>query len=200
VLEELTALMQDDYERVGWSLPSASAIHDPEVKKTLLTALAGFINRPDSPASGDELTCMIAMEVLRRLSPALMMVNFSDVEAAHNGTYSLHVAGIRRVDALVLRLWETIRSLPQYAGRTTYVVMPEFGRDPDGSTSNGFFNHRTNTPVNRMVWMMALGAGVAKPGVVEREIRQIDLAPTLATRLGVECRRAAGSVIPELAG
>jgi hypothetical protein len=199
LLEELTAVMQDDYERVGWRLPSASSIHDPEVKKTLLTALANFINGPDSPTSGDELTCMVAMEVLRRISPSLMMMNFSDMEAAHNGTYSLHLAGIRRSDALALRLWEFIESLPQYAGRTTFVVMPEFGRDPDGSTSNGFFNHRSNTDTNRLVWMMVLGEAVRQPGVVEREIRQIDVAPTLATWLRVECRRATGSVIPEFA-
>ena len=51
--------------------------------------------------------------------------------------------------------------------------MPEFGRDPDGSTSNGFFNHRSNTDTNRLVWMMVLGEAVRKPGVVEREMRQI---------------------------
>ena len=71
------------------------------MKRTLLTALANFINGPDSPTSGDELTSMIASEVMRRISPGLLMVNFSDVEAAHNGAYSLHLAGIRRADGLV---------------------------------------------------------------------------------------------------
>ena len=128
------------------------------MKKTLLMALANFINGPGSPTSGDELTCMIAIEVLRRYLPGLMMVNFSDVgKPASNGTYSLHLAGIQRTDGLVLRLWESLEgSLPQYGGRTTFVVMPEFGRDPDGSTSNGFFNHRSDTggETNGLVWMM----------------------------------------------
>jgi len=44
LLEELTAVMQDDYERIGWSVPSPSAILDPEVKKAFLTALADFIH------------------------------------------------------------------------------------------------------------------------------------------------------------
>ncbi len=83
--------------------------------------------------------------------------------------------------------------------RTTLVVMPEFGRDPDGSSSNGFFNHRTNTEENRLAWMMVLGQAVRKPGRMEREVRQIDLAPTLGTILGVECRQAEGRVLPEFA-
>jgi len=200
LLEELTAVMQDDYERIGWSVPSSSAVMDPAVKNMFLTALAAFINGPDSPTSGDELTWFVATEVLKRVSPAILVVNLSDVEVAHSGTYSLHLAGIRRTDALIYRLWNVLQSLPEYRDNVTMVIVPEFGRDPDGSSTNGFFNHRTDTSTNRMVWAMILGAAVRKPAVVEREVRQIDLAPSLGALLGVECTRAAGRVLTEFAG
>ncbi len=101
LLEELTTVMQDDYERIGWSVPSPSAILDPEIKQAFLSALADFIHGPDSPVSGDELTYFVATEVLRRVAPSVLVVGFSDVEVAHSGTYSLHLGGIRRNDLLV---------------------------------------------------------------------------------------------------
>jgi len=200
LLEELTAVMQDDYERIGWSVPSPSAIMDPELKKVFLAALAQFINGPDSPTSGDELTWFVATEVLRRVSPAVLVMNFSDVEVAHSGTYSQHLGGIRRNDALIYRLWNFLQALPNYRNNVTMVVMPEFGRDPDGTSTNGFFNHRSNTTSNRVAWTMVLGAAVRKPVIIEREVRQIDIAPSIGALLDVNCSQAAGRVLREFQG
>ncbi len=200
LLEELTTIMQDDYERIGWSIPSQSAIMDPELKKVFLAALADFINGPNSPTSGDDLTWFVASEVLRRVSPAVLVMNFSDVEVAHSGTYSLHLSGIRNNDALIYRLWNFLQTLPDYRNNVTMAVMPEFGRDPDGATTNGFFNHRSNTSSNRMSWAMILGAAVRKPAIIPREVRQIDFAPSFGALLGVNCSRAAGQVLKEFEG
>jgi hypothetical protein len=198
ILQEMTAVLETDYERIGWGVPSSSTFQDPEVKKTFVTALANFIHGPDAPASGDELTFLIAREVLQRISPAILMVNFSDVEVAHSGSYSLHLGGIHRADTLCYRLWQFIQSNAELSPNTTLVIMNEFGRDPDGSGTNGFFNHRTNTECCRMAWSMVLGPASKKPQVVERAIRQIDMAPSIARWLGLEAEKSAGSMIPEL--
>ncbi len=197
LLEELTDVMQQDYERIGWEVPGPAATMEPQLKQTFLTALADFMKGPDSATSGDELTLMVASEVLRRVEPAFLMINFSDVEVAHFGVYSAHVAGIRRTDTLCYRLWNLLQSLPAYADKTALVIMPEFGRDPDGSTTNGFFNHRTNTEENRVTWMMVLGPPARKPAFLERPVRHIDLAPSLSAFLGVECTQSTGEMLPE---
>jgi hypothetical protein len=197
LLEELTAVMQDDYERIGWNVASPSAIMDPQLKQAFMAALANFIHGPEAPTSGDELTCLVAQEVLRRVSPAVLMVNFSDMEVAHSGTYSLYLRGIRKADILVHRLWEFLQTLPDYKDQVTMAIMSEFGRDPDGSSTNGFFNHRSNTAANRCTWMMVLGKAVSKPAVIERPVRQISMAPSLAALLGVSCRYADGSLLDE---
>jgi hypothetical protein len=137
--------------------------------------------------------------VLDRLAPSMLMMNFSDVEVAHSGSYSLHVGGIRRSDLLCHRLWEFIQSRPELKATTTLVIMNEFGRDPDGSSTNGFFNHRTNTECCRMAWSMVLGTAVRKPQVVESTIRQVDMAPTIGSWMGVECEKSEGRPLPELA-
>ncbi len=108
LLQEMTEVLETDYERIGWGVPSTSAFQDPEVKKTLVSALTDFIRGPGAPVSGDELTFLIAREVLARIGPALLMINFSDVEVAHSGAYSLHLGGIRRADTLCHRLWQFI--------------------------------------------------------------------------------------------
>jgi len=197
LLEELTDVMQQDYERIGWDVPGPAATMDPQLKQTFLTALANFMKGPDSATSGDELTLMVASEVLRRVEPAFLMINFSDVEVAHFGVYSAYLAGIRRIDALCFRLRSLLQSLPAYAGKTALVIMPEFGRDPDGSTTNGFFNHRSNTEENRVTWLMVLGPPASKPAFLERPVRHIDVAPSLGAFLGVECTESTGEMLPE---
>jgi len=197
LLEELTDVMQQDYERIGWDLPGPAATMEPRLKQTFLTALADYMKGPDNALSGDELTFMVSAEVLRRVEPALLTINFSDVEVAHFGVYSAHLTGIRNTDALCHRLWNLLQSLPAYAGKTTLVIMPEFGRDPDGSTTNGFFNHRTNTEENRVTWLMVLGPAASKPACVKKAVRHIDVAPSLAAFLGVECTESAGGMLPE---
>ncbi len=197
ILQEMTAVLETDYERIGWGVPSISSFQDPAVKNVFISALTDFIRGTDAPTSGDELTFLVAREVLQRIAPALLMVNFSDMEVAHSGSYSLHVGGVRRADALCRRFWDFIQSNPELQATTTLVIMNEFGRDPDGSSTNGFFNHRTDTECCRVAWSMVLGAGVKKPMVVERPMRQIDMAPSIASWMGFECEKAAGSVLPE---
>jgi hypothetical protein len=199
LLAEMKSVLETDYERIGWGAPSSSSFQDPQVKQTFVSALTDFIHGPGAQASGDELTFIVAKEVLQRLAPAMLMINFSDVEVAHSGAYSLHLGGIRRSDTLCNKLWEFIRTNPTLRDNTTLVIMNEFGRDPDGSSTNGFFNHRTNTDSCRMAWSMVLGAAVRKPQVIEREIRQVDMAPSIGSWMGLECDRSVGRLLPEIA-
>lgn len=197
LLDEVTSLLRNDIDEIGGGLATPSMIRNAEFRKTLLSGITNFLNGPGAPASGDELTFFVACEVMRKVAPSVLMINFSDVEVAHNGAYSLHLAGIQRDDGLCARMWQFIRNEPQYGERTTFVIMPEFGRDPDGSSTNGFFNHRSNTDSCRLTWMAVLGDAVKKPDVVERTIRQTDLIPTLGTLLGVDCDQADGQRLGE---
>lgn len=200
LLQEMKAVLETDYERIGWGAPSTSTFQDPAIKQTFVSALTQFIHGPGAPASGDELTFLVAREVLQRIAPAMLMINFSDVEVAHSGSYSLHLGGIQRADALCHRLWEFIRTSPALQPNTTLIIMNEFGRDPDGSSTNGFFNHRTDTESTRVAWTMVLGQAVRKPAVVERPVRHIDIAPSIGGWLGIRPEQARGAVLPEFVG
>jgi len=193
------AMEGSNYEGLGWNVFDASNQLDPRVRATIQTAIANFV-RSGGPTSGDELTFFMSREIMRKFAPQVLVVAFSDVEAAHFGSYSLHKAGIQTADRLTHQLWQEIQSNPDYRSKTTMVVLPEFGRDPDGSSTNGFFNHRANVDSTRDTWMLALGSAVDRPKVIERPIRHIDLCPTLGSLLGCPALEAQGQKIAELRG
>ena len=186
-----------NYEGLGWSVSDMADRLDPRVRDTIEEAITTFV-RSGGPTSGDELTFLVSREVLRKFSPRLLVVVFSDVEVAHFGSYALHVGGIRTGDRLAYQMWQEIESNAEYKGKTTLVILPEFGRDPDGSTTNGFFNHRGDTESTRSTWMMMLGAGVDKPQMIERPVRHVDLCPTLSRLLGCAPLESQGSPLTEL--
>jgi hypothetical protein len=191
-----SALAGSNYEGLGWNVFDAAARLDPRAQQTIETAIASFV-RSGGPTSGDELTFFMTRELMRKFSPRLLVVALSDVEAAHFGAYSLHLAGIKTADRLAWQLWQEVEANPDYKGNTTMIILPEFGRDPDGSSTNGFFNHRANHDSTRDTWMMALGTGIDKPQIVEKPIRHVDVCPTLAGLLGCRPMEMQGAALHE---
>ncbi len=195
---ELESAMEgSNYEGLGWNVFDAAASLDPRVQASLKAAIANFV-RGGGPTSGDELTFFMTREIMRKFAPSVLTVAFSDVEVAHFGTYSMHIAGIRTADRLAYQIWQEVQSNPAYRNKTTMVILPEFGRDPDGSSTNGFFNHRANEESTRDAWMMALGSAVEQPQIIERPVLHIDLCPTLAGLLGCSPLETQGTVLKEL--
>ena len=193
------ALEGSNFEGLGWNVFDAADQLDPRVEASIKTAIANFV-RSGGPTSGDELTFFMTREVMRKFAPSVLTVAFSDVEAAHFGSYSLHVSGIRTADRLAWQLWQEVEANPDYRGKTTMVILPEFGRDPDGSSTNGFFNHRANEDSTRDTWMMALGAAVDKPQIIERPIRHVDVCPTLTQLLNCRGIESQGAKLAEFRG
>jgi hypothetical protein len=191
------AVEGSNYEGLGWNVFDAARQLDQSVEGSIRSAIANFVHS-GGPTSGDELTFFVTREIMRKFAPRLLVVVFSDVEAAHFGSYALHVAGIQTADRLTYQLWQEIETNPTYKGKTTFCVLPEFGRDPDGSSTNGFFNHRANEDSTRDTWMMALGPAVDRPQVIERPIQHIDVCPTLGGLLGCSPLEMQGTQLPEL--
>jgi hypothetical protein len=150
-------------------------------------------------ASPDELSVYIARQLMRQLAPSLLWITMHDIDIAHAGTYSLYVDGIRRTDRLCADVWNAIQSEPEYAGKTTLFILPDFGRDSDeDSGGNGFQHHRTGDALSRTTWMMALGAGVREGLVFDRRIDSTDLVPTVGAMMGFSPSLAQGTPVTEL--
>jgi hypothetical protein len=170
-----------------------------QLEMILKLSVDDFMSHARTLSSPDELSVYIARRLMRQQSPSLLWITMHDIDVAHSGAYSLYVDAIRRTDRLCAELWKAVQEEPEYAGNTTLLILPDFGRDADeDSGGNGFQHHRTGDATSRTTWMMALGAGV-RPGVVyDSPLQSIDLVPSIGAIMGFSARQSQGKPIKEL--
>ncbi len=192
-------LLRDNYES-----PVATTLQDnqEELLRTadiLKLSLADFTAHAKSLESPDELSVFIARRLMQQLAPSLLWITLHDIDIAHSGAYSLYLDGIRRSDRLCAELWRAIETDPEYKGRTTMFILPDFGRDSDTNPGgNGFQHHRTGDALSRTTWMMVLGPGVRQNTVVNRPVDSLDLVPTLGSLMGFSPTYAKGTPLREV--
>jgi hypothetical protein len=193
-------LLRDNYENPLYAPTLAGRqIELHQLAEVLKLSSDDFAAHAGSLASPDELSVYIAKQLMRRLSPSLLWVTLHDIDIAHSGTFSLYIDGIKRSDRLCGELWQAIQKDPEYAGKTTMLILPDFGRDSDiDSGGNGFQHHRTGDTLSRTTWMMAMGPGIRQNTVVDRPIQSTDLVPTLGSMFGFEARFSTGKPVAEV--
>lgn len=193
-------LLRDNYETPFYA-PELGG-HELElnqVAEILKLSVHDFVAHAQNLRSADELSVYIARQLMKQLAPSLLWITLHDIDVAHTGTYSLYLDAIQRADRLCAEIWGLIQSAPEYAGKTTLFILPDFGRDSDTDAGgNGFQHHRTGDPLSRTTWMLALGAGVRENVVIDRPIDSTDLVPTLGSLFGFSPRFAQGKALPEL--
>jgi len=193
-------LVRDNYENPLYTPQiGGSEFELHQLEMILKLSVGDFMAHARTVSSPDELSMYIVKRLMQQESPSLLWITMHDIDIAHSGTYSLYVDAIRRTDRLCAELWKTVQSEPEYAGNTTLLILPDFGRDADEDPGgNGFQHHRTGDAASRTTWMMALGAGV-RPGVVyDRPMQSIDLVPSLGAMMGFSAAFAQGKPIDEL--
>jgi len=193
-------LLRDNYETPLYTPElSGSEIELRQMAEILKLSVSDFTAHARSLASPDELSVYIARQLMRQLAPSLLWITLHDIDVAHSGAYSLYIEGIQRSDRLCAEIWSTIQSEPEYAGKTTLFILPDFGRDSDTDAGgNGFQHHRTGDPLSRTTWMMVMGPGVRENVVVDRAVESTDLVPTLGSLFGFSAELAKGKPLPEV--
>jgi hypothetical protein len=194
-------LLRDNYETPFYAPElGGSEIELKQLENILNLSVEDFRTHARTLSSPDELSVYVVRQLMRQEAPSLLWITMHDIDVAHAGAYSLYIDGIRRTDRLCAEVWKVIQSDPEYAGKTTLFILPDFGRDSDeDSGGNGFQHHRTGDAPSRTTWMMALGAGVREGVVHDRPLDSTDLVPTLGAMLGFSPTLAQGKPIPELA-
>lgn len=201
-LDDYTSLLQDTYETplytgAGASTDAQDAAELERMSGLLRISMAEFTAHARALGSADELSLFIARQAMRQVAPSLMFLTLHDMDIAHSGAYSLYIDAIQRADRLVAELWQEIETNPEYAGRTTLLLLPDFGRDADGEAC-GFQHHRTGSAMARTTWMLAMGCG-ARPGqIVHRPLESVDVVPTVGAMFGFATPFATGRPVEEL--
>jgi hypothetical protein len=193
-------LLHDNYETPLYAPQLGGGEFElQQLEKVLRLSVEDFAAHARTLSSPDELSVYIAKQLMRQESPSLLWITMHDIDIAHSGAYSLYVDAIRRTDRNCAELWKAVQADPEYAGNTTMLILPDFGRDADEDPGgNGFQHHRTGDPASRTTWMMALGAGV-RPGVIyDTPIQSVDLVPSIGAIMGFSARQSQGNPIKEL--
>ena len=193
-------LLRDHYETPLYAPElSGNGLSLHQIAELLKISVADFTAHARSLSSPDELSVFIARQLMKQLAPSLLWITLHDIDVAHSGSYSLYLEAIQRSDRLCADLWNAVGSNPEYAGRTSMFIMPDFGRDSDEAAGgNGFQHHRTGDALSRTTWMMALGAGIRQNFVVDRAVETTDLVPTLGARLRFSTGQSQGKPLVEL--
>jgi hypothetical protein len=198
--EGIEHLLRDNYEDPFFAPELAgNEVELQQLEDVLRLSVSDFTKHALSLSSPDELSVFIAQKLMKQVAPTLLWITLHDMDIAHSGAYSLYLDGIRRSDRLCSEIWKTIQTEPEYAGRTTMFILPDFGRDSDAdSGGNGFQHHRTGDVFSRTTWMMALGYGVRQGTIVDRPVQSLDLVPTLGSMLGFQTPLVKGTPLGEL--
>ena len=145
----------------------------------------------------DAATGLGALEYVRRHRPRVFYVMMGETdEWAHGRRYDLYLDAARRNDRFIRALWETVQSLPEYAGKTALVLATDHGR---GQTAENWTSHGEKVPESDRIWMAVMGPGVAPLGI-RSGIRttQSQVAATIASLLGEDYVAAVPRAAPAL--
>lgn len=184
--------------RAGWVPPFAN-----EQPRNPTRDVLDELYRTTTPLFGgnalDAITWAAQKESLRTNRPRVLFFGLGETdEWMHAGRYDLALESVRRADATIADLWNTLQALPEYRGTTTLIITTDHGR---GVGSSDWRHHAASVPGSEDIWVAALGPGVAALG--ERAntglVTQTQLASSIAGLLGYDWNAqtpAAGKPLP----
>jgi hypothetical protein len=162
--------------------------------------------RRDTTAIWDDLTYDsflfdAAVGYVKKDRPRLAFVGFGETdEWAHAGRYDLYLDAAHHVDDFVRRLWNTVQSMNDYRGKTTFILTADHGR---GSGPKGWRDHGEKVDGAEGDWIAIIGPDT--PAVGERRatesVTESQIAATIAALLGEDFHSAfprSGPPISEL--
>jgi Sulfatase len=145
----------------------------------------------------DAVPYYTALEYMKQARPRVLFIGLGETDDwAHANNYPEYLNAAHRADQFLQTLWQTVQSTPEYRDSTTIIFTSDHGRgDGENWTSHG-----KNLPESKQTWLAVIGPDTEAQGERRnsQEIRQTQLAATVAALLGEEFTRAtpnAGSPI-----
>ena len=169
--------------QTGWSLPPAPPHEAP--RAALLRTLFTTTTRFDEEDCPNSFLQPLLLNYVRSGHPRVLFVGYGETDNwAHSGRYDLVLDSAQRFDGFVRQLWDTMQSLPQYRGRTTFLITTDHGR---GNAPVEWKEHGVEEKGSENIWLGVLGPDTAPLG--ERgqgsRVAQAQIAATVAALLGL---------------
>ncbi len=164
------------------------------VSQTFDKVQNGSVFLPPVNDNNDLKTIGFTLEVLNYFKPKLTVVDMTNIDVCH-GNYTAYLKNMHRADHGVGFLWREIQRIPEMAGNTIMIVMPEHGRDYDPNPIMDdnlwySFDHSGNNENTRRIFSLMVGPGVDGGLKVGSENNPVgdasDIVPTIADIFGIK--------------
>lgn len=145
----------------------------------------------------DALMQTVLLDYVRASKPRVLFVGYGETdEFAHMRRYDLTLQTARRSDEFIGELWTAMQAMPEYRGRTTFIVTTDHGR----GSGERWTDHGEDVAGAEQIWIAMLGPGAPRRGEVAagNPVTQSQLAATVAALLGEDYRKAVPLAAPSL--
>jgi tetratricopeptide (TPR) repeat protein len=185
--------------QTGWTLPKKE--HETP-RDALLRELFATTTQFDEEDSPNSFLQIPLLDYVKSARPRVLFVGYGETDNwAHQGRYDLVLDSAHRFDHFVKQLWDTMQSIPQYHGTTTFIITADHGR---GSGLSEWKEHGVEEKGSENVWIAVMGPDTAPLG--ERShiapVTQSQIAATVAALVGKDYAaaepRAAQPIAPVL--
>ena len=145
----------------------------------------------------DLVTTTGSLAYVRKHKPRVLYVMLGETdEWGHGRRYDLYLDAATRGDAFLRRLWETLQSMPEYAGNTSLIVTTDHGR---GDTKLNWTDHGEDVEGAEFIWTAVIGPRTAALGVRQNvQSTQSQIAATVAALVGEDFHGAEPKSAPPL--
>jgi hypothetical protein len=166
-------------------------------RQELLSELYRTTTRLDDEDNYDAFMQIPLLEFVKSGKARLLFVGYGETDNwAHQGRYDLVLASAHEFDRDVEQLWSAFQSMPEYRGKTTFIITTDHGR---GSGLVDWKEHGVDEKGSENVWIAVMGPNT--PALGERRnvglVTQAQIASTIALLLGKDFRASApGAAVP----
>lgn len=192
--------------QAGWMLPPEArgeGKHPISPRNALLRRLYETTTPLDEEDVDNSFLQVALLDYVESAKPRVLFVGYGETDNwAHSGRYDLVLDSAHRTDGFIKELWDTMQSMPEYRGVTTFIITTDHGR---GSGLTEWKEHGVEEKGSENIWIAVIGPDT--PALGERHdtptIIQAQIAATLAAFLGKDYRAAqprAAAPITEVLG
>jgi hypothetical protein len=187
--------------QTGWTLPKKA--HETP-RDALLRELYATTTQFDEEDSPNSFLQIPLIDYVKTGQPRVLFVGYGETDNwAHEGRYDLVLDSAHRFDGFVAQLWKTMQAMPQYRGKTSFILTTDHGR---GSGLVEWKEHGVEQKGSENVWIAVMGPDTRILGErhdAER-VTQAQIAATVAALLGrdypASVPKAAPPLVEVLAG
>jgi hypothetical protein len=146
--------------------------------ESILNNLQGQVAGEHRPTRYDELTYIACKEYILNHQPSVVFLSFSGTDnAGHEERYDRYLQEANNADRMIGELWRLLQTLPNYQGRTTFLITTDHGR---GKSRDSWVRHGMLVPGSSQTWYALMGNTVVPHGemkmktqVYQRELNSL---------------------------